>query len=252
MNRSDRLYAIAEALRAAGDDGRTGEWLAERFEVTTRTIKRDITALQEAGRPILGIGGRGGGYWMDPAATLPPIAFTSGEAIAIATLMSVQPDAPYAVEARRALAKVLGAMVPGGGARCDGPRRARVDPAPRRRAAAVPGGAGGRGGARPPGRRRPRLPRRPGGRLPPATRRTAGVRQHQGIVVPDGVVPVAAGRTVVPARPHRAGRPDDTAGRASRPHRGVRSDPGGRPPGGAVGLAVAASAARTRSAVSWP
>jgi predicted DNA-binding transcriptional regulator YafY len=114
MNRTERLYAIAEALRAAGDVGRTSAWLAERFEVTPRTIKRDITALQQAGRPVFGLGGRGGGYRMDGAATLPPIAFTSGEAIAIATLMSVQGDAPYAAEGRRALAKVLAAMVPGG------------------------------------------------------------------------------------------------------------------------------------------
>ena len=114
MNRTERLYAIAEALRAAGDAGRTSAWLAERFEVTPRTIKRDITALQQAGRPVFGLGGRGGGYRMDAAATLPPIAFTAGEAIAIATLMSVQGDAPYAAEGRRALAKVLAAMVPGG------------------------------------------------------------------------------------------------------------------------------------------
>jgi predicted DNA-binding transcriptional regulator YafY len=114
MNRTERLYAIAEALRAAGDDGRTSAWLADRFEVSTRTIKRDVTALQEAGRPIAGFGGRGGGYRIDPTATLPPIAFTPAEAIAIATLMSVQGDAPYAVEGRRALAKVLEAMVPGG------------------------------------------------------------------------------------------------------------------------------------------
>ena len=66
MNRTERLYAIAEALRAAGDDGRTSAWLAERFEVSTRTIKRDVTALQEAGRPIAGFGGRGGGYRIDP------------------------------------------------------------------------------------------------------------------------------------------------------------------------------------------
>lgn len=116
MNRTERLYGIAEALRAAGGAGRTSEWLAARFEVTTRTIKRDITALQQAGRPILGLGGRGGGYRMDPAATLPPIAFTSAEAIAIATLMSIQGDAPFAAEGRTALAKVLGAMVPGGAA----------------------------------------------------------------------------------------------------------------------------------------
>ncbi len=114
MNRTDRLYAIAEALRLAGDDGRTSAWLAEHFEVSTRTIKRDVTALQEAGRPIAGTGGVGGGYRIDPAVTLAPIAFTPGEAIAIATLMSVQGDAPYAVEGRRALAKVLDAMVPGG------------------------------------------------------------------------------------------------------------------------------------------
>lgn len=114
MNRTERLYAIAEALRAAGDDGRTSAWLAARFEVSTRTIKRDVTALQEAGRPVAGLGGRGGGYRIDPAVTLPPIAFTPAEAIAIATLMSVQGDVPYATEGRRALAKVLGAMVPGG------------------------------------------------------------------------------------------------------------------------------------------
>ena len=114
MNRTERLYAIAEALRAAGDDGRTSTWLADRFEVSTRTIKRDVTALQEAGRPIAGFGGRGGGYRIDPTATLPPIAFTPAEAIAIATLMSVQADAPYATEGRRALAKVLDAMIPGG------------------------------------------------------------------------------------------------------------------------------------------
>jgi predicted DNA-binding transcriptional regulator YafY len=114
VNRTERLYAIAEALRAAGDDGRTSAWLATRFEVSTRTIKRDVTALQEAGRPIAGSGGRGGGYRIDPAVTLPPIAFTPAEAIAIATLMSVQGEVPFATEGRRALAKVLDAMVPGG------------------------------------------------------------------------------------------------------------------------------------------
>ena len=114
MNRTDRLYAIAEALRAAGDEGRTAAWLAERFEVATRTIKRDVTALQDAGQPIYGLGGRGGGYRIDPAATLAPVAFTPGEVIALATLLAIDADAPYAVEGRRALAKVLDAMGPCG------------------------------------------------------------------------------------------------------------------------------------------
>jgi len=52
MNRTDRLYAIAEELRSAGRGGCTGERLAARFEVSGRTIKRDIDALLQAGAPI--------------------------------------------------------------------------------------------------------------------------------------------------------------------------------------------------------
>lgn len=114
MNRTDRLYAIAEELRAAGPDGRTSAWLAARFEVTGRTIKRDVTALQEAGVPVYGIGGHGGGYRLDAAATLPPVAFTAGEAIAIAAALALDANAPFVADGRSALTKVLGAMGPAG------------------------------------------------------------------------------------------------------------------------------------------
>lgn len=52
MNRTDRLYAIVEELRSAGAPGRTAERLARRFEVSTRTIKRDVSSLQQAGVPV--------------------------------------------------------------------------------------------------------------------------------------------------------------------------------------------------------
>jgi predicted DNA-binding transcriptional regulator YafY len=52
MNRTDRLYALVEELRASAPRARSAQRLAERFEVGVRTIQRDILALQEAGVPI--------------------------------------------------------------------------------------------------------------------------------------------------------------------------------------------------------
>jgi predicted DNA-binding transcriptional regulator YafY len=114
VNRTDRLYAIVEELRAAGDRGRTATWLAERFEVSTRTVKRDVAALQQAGTPIWATAGPGGGYGIDAGATLPPLTFTAGEAAAIATALAAQPGQPFGADGRSALTKVLGAMTPAG------------------------------------------------------------------------------------------------------------------------------------------
>jgi predicted DNA-binding transcriptional regulator YafY len=91
--------------------------LAARFEVTTRTVKRDVSALQQAGTPIWAAAGPGGGYVLDPAATLPPLTFTPGEAAAVAVALSAQVGLPFGPDGRSALTKVLGAMP-------DEPRRA--------------------------------------------------------------------------------------------------------------------------------
>ena len=110
MNRTERLYAIAEELRAAGSAGRTGSWLARRLEVSTRTIKRDIEALLQAGVPLWAQAGRGGGYVLDAAGTLPPLNVTAAEATAIAVALAALPELPFAVDGRTALSKVLAAM----------------------------------------------------------------------------------------------------------------------------------------------
>jgi predicted DNA-binding transcriptional regulator YafY len=110
MNRTDRLYAMTEQLRAAGPAGRTAAWLAARYEVSTRTVKRDVTALQEAGLPIWGTGGPGGGYVLDERASLPPLTFTAGEAVAVATALASRPVLPFGPEGRSALDKVLAAL----------------------------------------------------------------------------------------------------------------------------------------------
>jgi predicted DNA-binding transcriptional regulator YafY len=110
VNRTERLYAIAEELRAAGPTGRTGAWLARRLEVSTRTIKRDIDALLQAGVPLWAQAGPGGGYVLDAVGTLPPLNVTGAEAAAIAVALAAMPALPFAVDGRSALSKVLAAM----------------------------------------------------------------------------------------------------------------------------------------------
>jgi predicted DNA-binding transcriptional regulator YafY len=110
MNRTDRLYAVVESLRSAGTYGRTCAWLANRFEVSTRTIKRDVAALIEAGTPIASFDGRGGGYSMRRDGALGAVTFTSAEAAAIAIALSCEPRLPFSPDGRNALSKIIGAM----------------------------------------------------------------------------------------------------------------------------------------------
>ncbi|MEM9711111.1 MAG: WYL domain-containing protein [Actinomycetota bacterium] len=110
MNRTDRLYAIVEELRAASPGARTASWLADRFEVSVRTIERDLLALQETGVPIWSTRGRRGGYSIDPAATLPPVNLSPAEATAIAVALTTAPASPLADAGRTAITKILNAM----------------------------------------------------------------------------------------------------------------------------------------------
>jgi predicted DNA-binding transcriptional regulator YafY len=110
VNRTDRLYAIAEELRRAGARGRSAGKLAATFEVTARTIKRDVSALQQAGLPVWARVGAGGGYVLDAAASLPPVNFTSSQAVAVALALAARPPGPFAGDGQAALGKVLDVM----------------------------------------------------------------------------------------------------------------------------------------------
>lgn len=110
MNRTDRLYALVEELRAAAPGFRSTTWLAERFEIGTRTIERDLSALQQAGVPIFATPGRRGGYAIDTQHTLPPLNFTAAEVAAVATALAVESSTPFTQAGRSALQKILSVM----------------------------------------------------------------------------------------------------------------------------------------------
>ena len=79
MRRADRLFQIVQHLRG----GRlvTAGRLAERLEVSERTIYRDIVDLKATGVPIDGEAGVG--YILREGYDLPPLMFTRDEIVAI-------------------------------------------------------------------------------------------------------------------------------------------------------------------------
>jgi predicted DNA-binding transcriptional regulator YafY len=110
VNRTDRLYALVEELRAAAPGRRSAKRLAARFEVSTRTIERDIAALQGAGVPIWADAGRTGGYTIDAGHTLPPLGLTLDEALAITIGLGSLARSPFRDAAASAARKVSAVM----------------------------------------------------------------------------------------------------------------------------------------------
>jgi len=107
VNRTDRLYALVEELRAISPRPRSARWLADRFEVSSRTIERDLSALQLSGVPIWAEPGRTGGYCLDPAHTLAPLGFTPDEALAMTIALGMLATSPFQSAAKSALRKVV-------------------------------------------------------------------------------------------------------------------------------------------------
>lgn len=81
MRRADRLFDIVQTLRSVGHP-LTAAALADRLEITVRTIYRDIAALQASRVPIEGAPGLG--YVLRRGFDLPPLMFTADEIDAIA------------------------------------------------------------------------------------------------------------------------------------------------------------------------
>ncbi len=79
MNRFDRVTSLLLLLQTRSVV--TAGYLSEHFNVTERTIYRDIRTLENAGVPI---GSEAGvGYYLDKGYRLPPVSFTLDEAAAL-------------------------------------------------------------------------------------------------------------------------------------------------------------------------
>lgn len=105
MNRLDRLLAMILVLQ--GRRLVTAEYLAEHFDLSVRTVYRDLAALGEAGVPIAAQAGVG--YSLLKGYHLPPVNFTEQEAAALITgglLVQQFTDPSLSGAMQSALAKV--------------------------------------------------------------------------------------------------------------------------------------------------
>ncbi len=87
----------------------TGPALAERMQVTERTVRRDIGKLRSLGYPIHASPGVAGGYQLGSGAQLPPLLLDDNEALAVALGLSSVAAGPVAgigEASVRALAKL--------------------------------------------------------------------------------------------------------------------------------------------------
>ena len=111
MRRAERLFQIVQLIR--GRRLSTAAFLAERLEVSDRTVYRDVADLMAQGVPIEGEAGVG--YRMKAGFDLPPMMFTKDEAQAlVASVRLAQPrlDAALARHAEGALSKILAVLPP--------------------------------------------------------------------------------------------------------------------------------------------
>ena len=109
MRRADRIFHLIQLIR--GRRLTTAAWLAQRLEVSERTIYRDVADLQHQGVPIEGEAGVG--YRLGAGFDLPPMMFTHDEAkalVASVRMAQVWLDPVLARGAQEALGKIISVL----------------------------------------------------------------------------------------------------------------------------------------------
>lgn len=98
-----RLLRLLSLLQTRRDW--PGAVLAERLDVTPRTVRRDVDHLRELGYGITSVRGRDGGYRLAAGAHLPPMLFDDEQAVALA--VALQTTAASGVAISEAAARAL-------------------------------------------------------------------------------------------------------------------------------------------------
>ena len=108
MNRLERLYAISELLRRSRPQAVSAARLAEEFEVSRRTIERDLDALRQAGVPLYAERGRRGGHHTLDRTGNVVLTLSTPEVVALlVALASSNPDMPFADAGASAAQRLL-------------------------------------------------------------------------------------------------------------------------------------------------
>jgi predicted DNA-binding transcriptional regulator YafY len=109
LRRADRLFQIVQLIR--GRRLTTAAFLAQRLEVSERTVYRDVADLQRQGVPIEGEAGVG--YRLGAGFDLPPLMFSPDEAralVASVRMAQVWQDPALAQASQVALGKILSVL----------------------------------------------------------------------------------------------------------------------------------------------
>lgn len=105
-----RLLTLLSLLQLRRDW--PGGTLAERLEVSIRTVRRDVDRLRELGYPVHATKGPDGGYRLEAGTDLPPLLFDDEQAIAVAVALQTATTTVTGIEegALRALATIRQVM----------------------------------------------------------------------------------------------------------------------------------------------
>lgn len=85
-----RLLTLLSLLSTRG--AWSGHDLADRLEVSTRTLRRDLESLRELGYPIESAKGPDGGYGLGSGSRLPPLLLDDEQAVAVAVALQTAPS----------------------------------------------------------------------------------------------------------------------------------------------------------------